>query len=185
MQKGEEIFVVLVDERDRPQGVMEKMAAHRQGALHRAISVQIVDYQDCLLLQQRAGHKYHTPLLWTNTACSHPLPDEDTEMAAKRRLFEEMGLKLPLRRIGSFIYRAEFANGLTEYEFDHLFLGEWDGEPPAPDPDEVEDYCWMPIEKVEAAMAAHPEQFTPWFAHILPLIAQALRVRRGSKQAGN
>ena len=78
--------VILVNEKDEQIGLMEKMAAHQKGLLHRAFSVFIFDKQGRMLLQQRASGKYHGALLWTNACCSHPWPGEDVEKAAVRRL---------------------------------------------------------------------------------------------------
>src|SRR5687768_14206462 len=120
--------VILVNEQDEPVGTMEKLEAHQKGLLHRAFSVFVVNKNGEMLLQQRAQDKYHSGGLWTNTCCSHPLPGENVLDASHRRLMEEMGFDCPLREIFSFTYRAEFDNGLTEHEFDHVFFGEYDGE---------------------------------------------------------
>ena len=120
--------VILVNERDEALGVMEKMEAHRKGALHRAFSVFIFDSRGRMLLQQRASEKYHGGLLWTNACCSHPYPGEEVERAAERRLNEELGFTAPIHKIFSFTYRALVENDLTEHEFDHVFAGQYEGE---------------------------------------------------------
>ena len=73
--------MILVNERDEPLGSMEKMEAHRKGALHRAFSVFIFNSRGEMLLQQRALKKYHSGGLWTNACCSHPRPGETNEAA--------------------------------------------------------------------------------------------------------
>ena len=83
-------FVVLVDEYDNEIGVMEKLAAHQEGKLHRAFSVFIFNDKHELLLQRRAFGKYHSEGLWSNTCCSHPMHGESIITAAERRLEEEM-----------------------------------------------------------------------------------------------
>src|SRR5258707_14341481 len=107
--------VILVNEQDVETGTIEKMEAHRKALLHRAFSIFIFNDKGEMLLQQRALGKYHSPGLWTNTCCSHPRPGEAVAVAAARRLQEEMGLETPLIKIFDFIYRTEFANGLTEF----------------------------------------------------------------------
>ena len=74
--------VVLVDEDDSEIGVMEKMEAHEKGLLHRAFSVFLFNERSEMMLQRRALSKYHSPGLWTNTCCSHPMHGETLEMAA-------------------------------------------------------------------------------------------------------
>jgi isopentenyl-diphosphate delta-isomerase len=60
--------------------------------------------------------KYHSPLLWTNTCCSHQRDGETNIQAGSRRLFEEMGFNTELKELFNFIYKAPFDNGLTEHE---------------------------------------------------------------------
>ena len=112
--------VILVDENDNQVGLMPKLEAHQKGLLHRAFSIFIFNSKYELLLQKRASSKYHSGGLWTNTCCSHPREGEDILDAAKRRLFEEMGIETSLRKVHDFIYKAELDNDLTEHEFDQI-----------------------------------------------------------------
>ena len=161
--------VILVDERDRPAGEAEKLEAHRQGRLHRAFSVFVLDASGRVLLQRRAVGKYHSGRLWSNSCCGHPRPGEDTRAAAERRLAEELGFHCPLEAAGAFVYRAQLGN-LVEHEYDHVFQGRFDGDP-RPDPAEVEAWRWMPLEALEAGLAAHPGDYTVW----LPEAVKQLR----------
>lgn len=138
------------------------MQAHREGKLHRAISVFIFNSKGELLLQQRAARKYHSSLLWTNTCCSHPYPGETTIDAANRRLRQEMGMSCPLTEAFSFIYRAELDNNLTEHELDHVFVGQCD-DVPVLNTEEAESWKYSSIPDLEKEIAAHPGQFTEWF----------------------
>jgi isopentenyl-diphosphate delta-isomerase len=159
--KNEE-FVVLVDEQDNELGLMEKMQAHVEGKLHRAVSVFIFNSKKQLLLQKRADGKYHSPGLWTNTCCSHPREGESVKHAAIRRLNEEMQLSCPLKLAFTFVYNARLDNGLTEYEYDHVFTGIADGLP-KPDPNEVAEWRYITVDKLDAELKANPAQYTEWF----------------------
>ena len=159
--------VILVNEKDEPLGVMEKMEAHLKGSLHRAFSVFIFDREGRMLLQQRASSKYHGGLLWTNTCCSHPYPDERTEAAAVRRLQEEMGFTAPLQEIFSFTYEARVENGLVEHEFDHVFAGEYEGEI-QPDAGEVAAYKYEEMDTIKKEIQVRPQIFTEWFKIAFP-----------------
>lgn len=161
--------VILVDEDDHPLGVMEKQQAHLQGVLHRAFSVFLLD-EDKLLLQQRAMEKYHCGGLWSNTCCSHPMPGEGVMEAARRRLWEELSIpQVELEPLYTFQYRAEFDNGLTEHELDHVLLGHYHG-PLRPDPTEIAQVRWISCSELEREMEAHPQRYTPWFRLSLPRV---------------
>jgi len=155
-------YVILVDEQDNDIGVMEKLLAHQEGLLHRAFSVFIFNEKGELLLQQRALSKYHSAGLWTNTCCSHPRPNETIKDAAKRRLFEEMGMSCDLKIITNFIYKTPFENGLTEHELDYVLIGITNQNPHI-NKDEVENYKWMPIEDIKKDIISHPDLYTSWF----------------------
>ena len=154
--------VILVNTSDEVVGTMPKMEAHRQAVLHRAFSVFVLNAQGQLMLQQRAADKYHSPLLWTNTCCSHQRMGETNIEAGKRRLREEMGFETELRDLFSFIYKAPFDNGLTEHELDHVLLGYYSDEPRI-NPQEVASWKWMGLEEVRAELKARPELYTAWF----------------------
>ena len=161
--------VILVDKNDVAIGSMDKMQAHEKALLHRAFSVFIFNSKGEMLLQQRADKKYHSAGLWTNACCSHPAPGEDTGEAAVRRLKEELGFTTPLRKAFTFMYRTDFENGLTENEFDHVYTGIYEGDIAA-DPDEVKDYCYMGMAKIEEMIDREPAKFTSWFIIAFPEI---------------
>lgn len=154
--------VILVDNKDNQVGLMEKMEAHEKGLLHRAFSVFVFNDKGELMLQQRAAQKYHSPLLWTNTCCSHQRDGETNIEAGKRRLQEEMGFVCDLEEIFSFIYKAPFDNGLTEHEFDHVMIGKYNDNP-AINREEVEAFKWMKLEEVKVDMEFQPQMYTAWF----------------------
>jgi isopentenyl-diphosphate delta-isomerase len=158
--------VVLVDQNDQPVGVEEKLIAHRTGKLHRAISVFLFNSKGQMLLQKRDEKKYHSGGLWTNACCSHPRPGEQVIEAAKRRLFEEMGIECKLEKKFDFIYEAKLDQGLTEHEFDHVFFGHFDGKPKL-NLEEASDYRWVDMDALFEECDAHPERFTVWFQKIL------------------
>lgn len=158
--------VILVDESDRETGAAGKMAAHRYGWRHRALSIFLFDVSGQVLLQQRALSKYHSGGLWSNTCCSHSRPGEGTAAAARRRLQEEMGIDCELTEIFSFVYRANLPNGLIEHEYDHVFFGRYDGQP-VPNPAEVEDWKWMDMACLEADIKERPAAYSFWLAACL------------------
>ena len=144
-----------------------------------------------LLIQQRAAEKYHSAGLWANSCCSHPRAGESLEEAAMRRLPEETGYSVcdledtasigaaavdaaatadsagALEEKGAFLYKADFDNGLTEHEFDHVFVG-WlksdciDKEP-APNPEEASQMQFVDVEEIMDDVLRNPGKYAAWF----------------------
>ena len=168
--------VVLVDEHDRPVGVLEKHAAHRSPAqLHRAFSAFLFDGSGALLLQRRAASKYHFPLLWANTCCGHPLPGESVLDAAARRARDELGLVMhDAQIVGAVTYQAhDPRTGLAEYEYDHVVVGRF-AMPPMLNDDEVDAVELVDVADLAVDLARRPDRYAPWLAHVLPVALQAM-----------
>jgi isopentenyl-diphosphate delta-isomerase len=127
-----------------------------------------------MLLQKRASTKYHSAGLWTNACCSHPKPGDDVLYAAQKRLQEEMGFTTPLTKAFSFIYKAHFDNGLTEHEFDHVFIGYYNGKI-CPNADEVDEFNYLPLDTINHMVSRHPHHYTEWFKIALPKVEQYLQ----------
>ena len=172
--------VILVNEKDEPIGTMEKIEVHQKGLLHRAFSVFIFNEKGEMLLQKRAAGKYHSPGLWTNTCCSHPQPGSEIISAASQRLQEEMGFTTSLEKAFHFIYKATFDNGLTEYEFDHVLLGNYDG-PINPNAEEVEDYLYLSLTEIKNLLQSNPSDYTPWFKIAIPKIEDFIASKIANK----
>jgi isopentenyl-diphosphate Delta-isomerase len=166
--------VILVNEHDEEMGIMEKMEAHRKALLHRAFSVFIFNDKGEMLLQRRALNKYHSGGLWTNACCSHPHPGEPVSDAAQRRLREELGFVTSLTGAFNFVYKAAFDNGLTEYEFDHVFIGQHNGLV-HPNPNEVGEYCYKNMEEIKSSMGSHSHKYTEWFKIAFPRLENYLQ----------
>ena len=176
---GREEHVVLVDEHDVPTGTLGKLAAHGGGGVrHRAVSVMLFRDDGAVLLQRRAPGKYHSPGLWSNTACGHPRPGEAAVDAARRRLADELGIDAALELATTFEYRAALDGGLVEHEIDHVFVGRTDAEP-APDPSEVDAWRWVMPDALAGEMAAEPARYTAWCPLVWRALVEAGAVRDG------
>lgn len=170
-------YVILIDQHDQEIGQQEKLKAHELAQCHRAFSVFIYRLNSGkeieILLQQRHEDKYHCGGLWTNTCCGHPRPGENTQGAATRRLFEEMGIQSTLKEVGVFHYIAHFDNGLTENELDHVFVGTMESNTINPHPEEISDYRWMTLDHLKTVLHEHPKRFTPWLQQALNIVSSA------------
>jgi len=171
-------YVILVNSNDQRLGAMEKMEAHEKGVLHRAFSVFIFNSGGKMLLQKRAEEKYHSPGLWTNTACSHPRTGEKTPDAAHRRLIEEMGFDCEIEEAFSFTYKAEVGQGLTEHEFDHVYTG-ISNTIPVPNPEEVSDFKYVDISWLARDVEENQDDYTVWFKIALKEVRSHLLKKMG------
>jgi len=159
--------IILVNENDGEIGREVKIRAHKLGLLHRCFSILVFNSKGELMLQKRAGEKYHSGGLWSNTCCGHPRPGEGVITAGQRRLKEEMGFECELKEIMAFTYKSELDNGLIENEYDHVLTGKYDGDPVL-NPEEVEGWRFVSPEKLEKEVEENPARFTVWLKIILP-----------------
>src|SRR5580658_4043567 len=117
--------VVVIDDDGSPAGLVgRELAPHTPGVLHLAVSIQVVDHDGRWLLQRRAATKTAFAACWANTCCTHPRLGEEPQVAAIRRLGQEVGLVVDnLIPAGVFVYRAtDPVSGLVEHEVDHVFV---------------------------------------------------------------
>ncbi|MGM0438911.1 MAG: isopentenyl-diphosphate Delta-isomerase [Patescibacteria group bacterium] len=167
-------MIIKVDDEDKKLGEIEKLKAHEEGILHRAFSIFIFNDEGEMLLQKRAEGKYHGGGLWSNTCCSHPNKDGGLKKQAKRRLKEEMGFTAEIGEVGTVKYNLEVGD-LTEHEYDHLFIGTYNGKV-NPNPKEVSDYKWLPLSEIEKDIKEDPNNYTPWFKEILPKVLEIINI---------
>jgi isopentenyl-diphosphate Delta-isomerase len=158
--------VILVDEEDNAIGTMEKMEAHRKGALHRAFSVLIFNSKGEMLIQKRAKTKYHSGGLWTNACCSHPIPQEKIEVTVRKRLNYEMGIDIAPEFLYKFTYQTDLNKNLIEHEVDHVFTAFFNGIPTI-NLEEVEDWKFISLENLQHLVDSNPQEYTYWFKLIV------------------
>lgn len=176
MIKREDILrneVLLVDSDDKPIGKATKLEAHSSPLLHRAFSIFLY-HEDKLLIQQRAFDKYHSGGLWANTCCSHPGDNMGITIDAEERLFDETGIKCKVKEIFCFEYEHKFDENLYEHEYDHVMIGEYNGDFVL-NPDEVEDMRWISFSEMEKELSEQPEKFAPWFIIAAPRVVEYLK----------
>jgi isopentenyl-diphosphate Delta-isomerase len=167
--------LILVDEEDRETGFEEKKKCHLVPTkLHRAFSVFILNEKGEMLVHRRAQGKKTWPAFWTNACCSHPRKGESLEMATQRRLREELGFSCPLTHLFTFRYQADFDSIYGENEIDHVFAGTYGG-PVKPDPEEIGEWMFMPVEELWRDVEARPKRYTPWFRIALPKVIKHLK----------
>ena len=166
--------LICVDIFDREIGSAEKLEAHQKCLLHRAFSVFLVQ-DGKMLIQRRAAHKYHSGGKWANACCSHPRVGEDLPTATRRRLQEELNLEgIELEELYGFVYCHRFEDGLWEYEYDHVFVGECDQTPDL-NPEEADACRWVGYDELAKELLEHPERFAVWFRICAPKVLAHLK----------
>ena len=164
--------LILVNYDDEEIGYMDKTYVHREELLHRAFSVFIV-HNGKMLIQKRNIRKYHSGGLWANACCSHPRKGEELQQAVHRRLQEELGFDCEVRELCDFVYRTVFSDHLCEYEFDHVFLGEYSGEVKLNE-EEASEIKWIDIEELKELVVNKPERFASWFLIALQKVIRCI-----------
>ena len=172
-------LLILVNGSDQQIGTATKLRTHVDGLLHRAFSVVLVrnnaQGKPEMLLAKRAACKYHSAGLWANSCCSHPRAGEELLDAAYRRVHEELGCEaVNLREISAFAYRAQFPDGICEYEYDHVLVGTCEGEL-APNPSEASDVRWISFEELAVEFNEHPERFAVWAYTVFTLVMRTMQ----------
>jgi isopentenyl-diphosphate Delta-isomerase len=129
--------LILVDERDRPVGTAPVRRGHLgSGLCHRATLTLLFDARGRLWLARRAPGKWLWPGWWDGTVAGHVLVGETYVSAARRRVFEEVGVRVPLRHAWTIRYRARWSEEAGENEMCAILVG----RAPAlePDPREID-----------------------------------------------
>ena len=80
-----------------------------------------------------------------------------------------MGFVTELKPIFEFTYKTEFENGLTEFEYDHVFTGIYD-EGFDPNKEEVKDYCFKSLEEIASSLQMHSQKYSAWFLIAFPKV---------------
>jgi isopentenyl-diphosphate delta-isomerase len=155
-------LLILVDSSDEEIGGLDKEACHDgSGKLHRAISVFIFNRDGDLLIQQRHAQKRLWGSAWSNSCCSHPRVGEETDVAARRRVAEELGLETPLRFLFKFEYRSNYDEIGTEHELCSVYAGQVDCEPIV-NTNEIQAWEWVSSPELNRRIEQTPNDFTPW-----------------------
>ena len=171
----EENNIVLVDVFDNKVGVCTKKEAHKLGKLHRAVSIFIY-HDDMMLIQKRAFHKYHSGGLWSNACCSHPSDDVALSDFARKRIYEEIEIECSIEEVFQFTYFHKFNDKIFEYEYDHVFIGEYKGDFKL-NAEEAVEAKWISLEDLGVLLLEQPQLFSVWFLIAAPKIMEIIKMR--------
>ncbi len=161
--------VVLLNAQGKPEGILEKYAAHHENTpLHLAFSCWVFNSQGQYLLTRRALTKKAWPGVWTNSVCGHPQWEETQEEAIHRRCRYETGVNVENITPVSphFRYCETDANGIMENEICPVYAALAVNEV-QPHPEEVMDYHWVQLNDVIASVRHTPWVFSPWMVQLV------------------
>lgn len=156
--------VVLVNDNNKFLGTALKAKVHTKNTpLHKGLSVFLFNSRGELLLQQRAKKKKTFPLIWSNSVCGHPRPEEKGIDAAKRHLLHELGINKARvwEILPNFKYTATAENGIIENEFCPVFAA-FSNEQPQPNSNEIENIRWISWKKFVKETEKYPKKYSQW-----------------------
>lgn|GEM_PF-6603591 len=78
-----------------------------------------------------------------------------------------MGFDCAIKETSTFTYYLEVDHNLFEHEYNHAYVGVFDGDP-NPLAAEVSAWKWANKENLSKDIQAHPELYTSWFRELLP-----------------
>ncbi|MBL8929712.1 MAG: isopentenyl-diphosphate Delta-isomerase [Kineosporiaceae bacterium] len=164
--------VVLVDDSGAPIGTCPKAEVHTTSTpLHLAFSCWLLDGAGSVLLTRRALTKITWPGIWTNACCGHPAPGEPNEDAVRRRVGQELGIRLTGLRLAlpTFRYLATMDDGTQENEICPVFVASTP-DVLAPDPAEVADWTWTEVGALARRVESGDVRLSPWLRMQFPLL---------------
>jgi len=157
-------YILIVDENDNVIGKEEKWKCHEgNGILHRAFTVMVVNKKNEFLITKRSEKKRLWPGFWDGSISSHVHEGETYEDAIRRRFPEELGVACKdLEYLFKIRYQTPYKNVGSENEIDAFFLARGIDEI-HPNKEEISDWKFLSLEKLEEDMKKNPEKYAPWF----------------------
>lgn len=121
----DELIDILDFEGNKTGKTALKSEAHKNGWYHATVHIWIYNDDKKILLQKRALTKKVFPGLWDISVAGHIGAGENIIEAARREVFEELGISLndnDLKKIGTRIHHVKHDNGIEDNEHHHVFI---------------------------------------------------------------
>lgn len=159
-------LIVYVNADGTPTGeTAPKLDAHNADTkLHLAFSCYVFDDKGHVLVTERASTKKVWSGVWSGSVCGHPGPGEEVTDAIARRLDQELGMTVTDLTVvlPKYTYKTPPFNGVIEHEFCPVYVARASSVA-IPNPEEVDDYSWMPWHAfVEIALADKADVWSWW-----------------------
>lgn len=150
----------VVDENNNPVGLATREEAWEKGLILRNVNIILRDPDGNILLQLRSLNKTENPGKWTWAASGHVDEGDDYVTAARRELFEEIGIEADLEQIGIERFDYDDVSGVQHY-FTAAFSGKISRDTVLKlDPSEVAQTRWFTPNELHHLVATKPDDFT-------------------------
>jgi len=120
--------ITIVDESNKVTGSARRIDAHNKGFWHRIAVVHIFNPQGQIFIQKRSPHADTSPNMWDHSAAGHVDEGEEPEDAAKRELYEELGVKADRLTFISLYKTQRVEKDKTFNRFWYVYKYIFDGE---------------------------------------------------------
>lgn len=152
--------IAIVSNKDEIIGAAEKSEARKQGQIHRLVRIVVHDSKGNVLLQKRHPKAQDSPNRWDFSVAGHVDENEDYEVAAKREMEEELGLKnIPLQPLFKF-YTDKTKDGLQIRRFNKVFLAQIEPGAEHPNLTELGGIEWFAKSQIIEMIHSHPDLFS-------------------------
>jgi len=146
-----------VDKDCKSVSILSREEIHKKELFHKIVHIFLFNKNGEIYLQKKSQAVDENPGLWTSSASGHVLAGESLLITAQRELKEELSIKVKLEEVLRFPPLEETGNQCVT-----LFVG-YTKKIPKPNPLEIEEGRFFPIEEVERLLKESPEIFSPIF----------------------
>jgi isopentenyl-diphosphate delta-isomerase len=155
-------LLYYVNENDEVLGSISRDLAHSKQLLHRTGMIFLINTKNEVLITTRNPERITYPSTYDASVSFHVTYGETYEAAAKREMFEEIGIQAPLTYLGKFQHQDP-----PEHQIVAVFLCVSDNIPRV-DPSEFSHHNFYTI--TQADDLVRNEITTPWLCDGWPFL---------------
>jgi isopentenyl-diphosphate delta-isomerase len=167
---SEDMVIDAVNEADAVVGQISRRDVFNSHANFRVVHIFVFNSRHDLLLQRLALTKLRHAGYWGSSVAGYLHADEEYGEAARRRIFEELGIDQPgLELVGKTVMDDEGSRKFIE-----VFTTRQDG-PFHYDRRHIDSVEFLPIPIICALRQSGERKFTPTFLHVLDFYEAQLK----------
>lgn len=152
-------FITIVDENDQVVGSADRNKAYLKGLWHRIVVILVFNSQGQIYIQKRPTDADTSPNLWDHSAAGHVDKDEEPELAAKRELFEELGIKAYSLQFIAILKTQRKEVNKTFNRFWYIYQCQYDGKMHLQSK-EVSSGKFVDVEWLKEDLELNPDKYT-------------------------